>query len=105
MKKPEDFVVIKEKTPNGVKFTLKGRIYANNADILLSELDVTLKEGDYNIVLNMLWVEFLSSSGIRVILKGYKDAKKAGGSLRIEMPSENVKNVLGMVVLDELLIK
>ena len=45
MKKAEEFVVIKDKTPNGVKFTLKGRIYANNADNLMSELDTAIKVG------------------------------------------------------------
>ena len=57
-----------------------------------------------NITLNMNQVGFLSSMGIRVILGAYKKASKLGLILRIDNPSENVKNVLGMTALDELLL-
>ena len=32
------------------------------------------------------------------------DAKKAGGKLEIEMPSESVRNVLKITALDEMLV-
>jgi len=53
---------------------------------------------------NMSQVEYLSSVGIRVILKIYKQTMETGGKFNIERPSEIVKNVLGMVALKELVI-
>ena len=100
----EDFAIIKEKTREGLKFIIKGRANTASAEELRHYLEEALREEQINIVLNMLKVEYLSSAGIRVILKAYKDAKGAGGKLGIEMPSENVRNVLGMTALDEMLI-
>jgi anti-sigma B factor antagonist len=103
--KNEEFEITKEVTPKGIRFYIKGRVNSINADQLQGELETALKEHPVNIVLNMLYVIYLSSAGIRVILKTYKDAKEAGGTFGIEMASQNVKNVLGMAALDEMLIK
>ena len=100
----KELVVIKEIGPETVKFTVTGRIYTYNADLLEMHLKQALEEKQYNIVLNMSQVEYISSSGIRVLLKTYMDTKKAGGKLEIEMPSENVKNVLKITALDEMLV-
>ena len=103
--KEDDFAITKEEVPGGVKFILKGRLNSASADELQFKLDKAISEEQINIVINMSRVEYMSSAGIRVILKSYKDAKKAGGKLGIERPSENVKNVLGMTALDEMLIR
>ena len=87
------------------KYFVKGHINSISAPALQYEMDKALKSGQTNIVLNMTLVEFLSSAGIRVILKTYKDAEAAGGRLAIELPSENVINVLGMTALDQMLVK
>ena len=103
--KKDEFEIYEDGTGDGVKFTLKGRVNSIHADALQEKLHNALNKGQKNIVLNMHWVEFLYSSGIRVILKAYQDTINAGGSFGIEMPSNNVKNVLGMTALDEMLIK
>jgi len=84
--------------------TAKGRIDANSADMLLFKLENAFKNGQKAIVLNMSQVKYLSSVGIRVILKIYKQAKETGSSFKIERPSDIVKNVLGMVALNEMLV-
>ena len=99
-----EFEISEERTSEGIKFSIRGRINSINADKLQDKLKKTLEDGHNNIILNMLWVEFLNSAGIRVILKTFQDANRAGGKLGIEKPSQNVKNVLGMTALDEMLI-
>ena len=100
-----DSEITEEKTAEGIKFIIKGRVNSDNADELQGKLQKALNDGQINIVLDMFRVDFLSSAGIRVILKTYQDANDAGGKFGIEMPSRNVRNVLGMTALDELLIK
>ena len=102
--KNEEFNISTEEIREGARFTLKGRVNSSNAEELQQKLEEALNTGIKNIILNMLRVEYLSSAGIRVILKIYKDVKVAGGKFGIEMPSQNVKNVLGMTALDEMLI-
>ena len=101
----ENFVITQETTTSGIKFTIQGRLDSTNA----VELDQKLQSIKYNehtsIVLNMLRVEYLCSTGIRIILKNYKAIKAAGGTFGIEHPSEWVRNVLGLVALNEMLIE
>jgi len=85
-------------------FSVKGRIDSNSADVLLVKLETAVNEGQKTILLNMSQIEYLSSIGIRVILKVYKQAAEAGGAFSITRPSEIVKNVLGMVALQEMLV-
>ena len=87
------------------RLIIKGPVSSSNASILQHKLDETLKEGYKRIILNMREVSFLASGGIRVLLMYYKIANGRGSSFFIEDPSENVKNVLGMIALDEMLLK
>ena len=102
--KNDEFEIIPEKTKDGIKYFLRGRVNSYSADELQHKMNEAIKEGHKLIVLNMMKVEYISSAGIRVILKTYKDANEACSKFGIEMPSHNVKNVLGMTALDELLI-
>ncbi|MCL2801440.1 MAG: STAS domain-containing protein [Treponema sp.] len=100
-----DSLEITEKLEDNIlRVTAKGRIDANTSEILQFRLDKALKDGQKNIVLNMAQIEFLSSIGIRVILKTFKQAAADKGSFRIASPSEIVKNVLGMAALSEMLV-
>ena len=97
------FTATREKTPDGVRFIVKGWLDSSYADELQLKLEEALKDGQINIILNMSDVEYLCSNGIRVILKTYKDAKEASGKLRIEEPSESVRKILTLTALDKML--
>ena len=99
-----DFSMTKESTQDGVRFYLAGRVNIYNAPMIQNEIESALKAGETKIILNMCQVYFLSSAGIRVILMMHKKATEANGSFGIEQPSDNVRNVLGMTALDEMLV-
>ena len=101
----DELLVTKETQGSNVRFILRGRVNINNSPLLEFELAEALKNKEIYIVLNMSQVYFLSSAGIRVILKMHKKALESKGSFGIEDPSENVRNVIGMTALDELLVK
>ncbi|MDR0516742.1 MAG: STAS domain-containing protein [Fibromonadaceae bacterium] len=102
--KKDEFEITENTENNTAVFILKGRLNVGSADWLQFKLEEALKDGQKNILLNMSQVEFLSSSGIRVILKIYKQLTEKGGKFGIERPSECVKNVLGMAALKEMLV-
>ena len=101
----EDFSINQKESSEGIKFIIKGHLDYARSEELQVQLEETLKMGNNRIILNMHLVDYLCSTGIRVILKTFKDTKNSGGSFGIEMPSERVRNVLGLVALDEMLIK
>ena len=103
--KSKTLLITKELIPEGIKLMIKGRINSDSADEFQDELKQAMDNGYKNIIVNMIWVDFLSSAGIRVILKTYKELSAAGGRFGIEKPSQTVKNILGMTALDEMLIK
>ena len=86
------------------RFFAKGRIDSNSASILLEALEKALDEGQKAIVLNMSDVEYISSIGIRVILKIFKQMAETEGKFNIEKPSSIVKNILGMLALKDILL-
>jgi anti-sigma B factor antagonist len=101
----EENLEITQNIQDGVcKISVKGRIDSNTSDSLLTKLEAAIEEGNKNIILNMYNVKYLSSVGIRIILKTYKSLSEEGGSFKIERPSDTVKNVLGMVALQEMLV-
>jgi len=106
MMKKENFIMTKErdKAQGITKFTVTGRVNSKSSSVLKFRLEDSIKCGETDIVLNMKNVDFLSSDGIRTILNTYKEAEKSGGKFRIEEPSQTVRNVLGMVALNDLLI-
>ena len=101
----DSFVTMQEETDTGIRFIARGHINTINATALQYDLEEAISKGEKNIVLNMTQVDFLSSSGIRVVLKAYKTLEKSGGRFRIERPSENVRNVLGITALEGMLMK
>jgi anti-anti-sigma factor len=102
--KNENLQVTQEIKDGVCRFFAKGRVDSNNADELEEKIINLINEGFKTIVLNMSQVEYLSSIGIRVVLKIYKITKEQGGTFNIEKPSDIVRNVLGMVALEEMLV-
>ena len=104
----EDLVITIKKGKDETKITriiIEGRINTSNASAFEHKLKNVIDDGTTNILVNMSRVQYLSSSGIRVILKTYKQLEEINGKFNIEFPSESVKNVLGLAALDKMLIK
>ena len=100
----QELTVSKTVTDNGVEFQVEGRINTTNAGILEQALENAIQDGHINIVLNMRMVTFLTSVGIRLILKTHKKCTEAGGKFQIQDPSRSVKNVLRLSALHQIFV-
>jgi anti-anti-sigma factor len=81
---------------------IAGRLNAQWADSLERELADAVRRGARQIYLEMSGITFLSSAGIRILLKYRKELASLQGSLLILSPSEPVARVLelsGLLVL------
>ena len=81
-------------------FEVVGRIDSNNANELGTELDSKVDDGKTNLVLDLSGVEYMSSAGLREMVRVLKRVKRSGGDLRIASPSDRVKEVLELAGLD-----
>jgi anti-sigma B factor antagonist len=83
-------------------FEVIGRIDSTNAAELGGALDRSVDEGRNNLVLDLGGVEYMSSAGLREMVRILKRVKRGGGDLRIANPSDRVKEVLELAGLDSI---
>ena len=89
-----------------LELQLKGRLDANWADHVGNAIESAIRAGQHHIDLDLAQVDYLSSAGIRVLLKYFKQLKTAHGALRVVRATEAILSVLqlsgiaGMLVAD-----
>jgi anti-anti-sigma factor len=87
----------------GLELVVSGRLDAYWSDHLSKALDEAVRGGTHHLRIDMAAVPYMSSVGIRVLLRFYKEAQRLGGSFAILRPSEAVRRVLELAGLDSLL--
>ncbi|HRY31564.1 MAG TPA: STAS domain-containing protein [Bacteroidales bacterium] len=100
----ETLTIQKEILSDGICLHITGRIDAYWSQHLDESLDEVLRAGHRNIGLDLLNVNFLSSPGIRILLRYYKLLKQTGGKFYIGKVSVNLANTLKMTGLDSLIM-
>lgn len=74
-----------------------GRVDSETAPELDSALANLLSSNRNKIVLDLQAVEYLSSAGLRALVKALKDAQDSGGDLRLASVSEPIEVILRTV--------
>jgi anti-sigma B factor antagonist len=82
---------------------VKGRVDSETAPELDDALTKLLQGNLNQIVLNLQEVDYMSSAGLRAVVKAYQAAKKAGGDLRLASVSEPVEVILRTVGMMQML--
>src|SRR6266404_449233 len=77
-----------------LELQLKGRLDANWADRVGSAIETAIRAGQHQIDLDLAQVDYISSAGIRVLVKYFKQLKTARGALRVVRTTEAVLSVL-----------
>ena len=76
---------------------VKGRIDSETAPDFDTALLKLLNDNRNKIVLNLQAVEFLSSAGLRAMVKALKGAQKSGGDVHLASVSEPIEVILRTV--------
>jgi anti-anti-sigma factor len=84
--------------------TLEGRIDGYWADHLDAALAQAVAEGHHRIVVDCAQVVFLSSAGIGILVKHYKELAAISGAFHIVSPSPTVATLLRVSKLTDLLV-
>ncbi|MEW6568274.1 MAG: STAS domain-containing protein [Chloroflexota bacterium] len=82
--------------------TIRGRVDSATSGELENALRSLLERGQYNLVLDLDQVEFLSSSGLRVLVSALKSVRSAGGELCLARPAEQAADAIAIAGLDAL---
>ncbi len=78
---------------------MRGRLDATNAREADAQLDEIVRAGEHQIRANMAEVDYLSSAGIRVLVRQRQSLGKLGGAFCIVSPSIQVRTVLELTGL------
>ena len=94
-----------QRKADALEVTLSGRLDAAWSEHVASAFEGFLRQGAHQVTLNLSGVSYISSAGIRVLVRLYRQLTSIHGSLRIAAPSEDVRSVLMLSGLDGLLEK
>ena len=95
--------ITKQSAGQFTELIIKGRLDGYWADHLTSALEEVIRGGADHVRLNLAGVSYISSMGIRVLLKFYQQLNGINGALLVSNPSEPVKRVLEMMRLEQLI--
>lgn len=83
--------------------TLDGRIDTTNAEELQTQLDAEITAEDQALILDFEHVSYISSSGLRVVLRMAKKFNEPGKRFAVCSLSESVRAILTMSGFDQLI--
>src|ERR1044071_7770186 len=87
-----------------LELKLRGRLDAYWADHVGKAIDDAIRAGSHRIELNLARVDYLSSAGLRLLLKYYKQLQAVQGSLSITRPSAGASTILKLAGFAEMMI-
>ncbi|HBA85650.1 MAG TPA: hypothetical protein DCZ95_16335 [Verrucomicrobia bacterium] len=93
-----------DKRDGVLELHLEGRLDAAQAGRVEAELEEAIRNGAQQVRVDLSKVIFVSSAGIRVLLKTYQLLKKLGGTFGVTQPSEQVRTVLALSGLLDMLV-
>ena len=82
---------------------VKGRVDSETAPELDDALTKLLQDNRNQIVLNLEGVDYISSAGLRAVVKAFQAAKKSGGDVRLASVSPPVEVILRTVGMMQML--
>lgn len=95
--------ITKARNNQNIIFTLNGRLDTMTAPQFEEEIKNTSFEDTETVTVNMRDLEYVSSSGLRVIMTLYKKLKSQNGSLKLVNVNSNIMELFSMTGLDEYL--
>jgi anti-anti-sigma factor len=81
--------------------TIAGRVDSATAPTMDAELEKTVS-GNKKVVLDLKDVEYMSSAGVRAIVKALRQAHKNRGGLKLARPSDPIVEILHTIGMMEI---
>ena len=96
--------IVTQQFDDALEVKVRGRLDNYWTEHLRSNLDEFIRGGAHVLRLNLSGVSYLSSAGVGLLVLIYRQLKEIGGSMVIESPSNQVKQILDMCALTPILL-
>ena len=94
----------KQRIGDFLELEIQRRLDGYWADHLAQSFDDAIREGARNLKVNLSDVSYLSSAGIRVLVRAHKQLSAIQGSFSVSAPSEAARSILELTGLMDLLV-
>ena len=82
---------------------LKGKLTGGpEAESFRDLFKILVQQGKKHVIVNLRDVDWMSSTGIGILIRGYKTLREAGGDLVIVRLGENTRQVFTILRLDQI---
>jgi anti-sigma B factor antagonist len=88
--------IIERQTETIDIFALKGRLDASSSQEAEQRINAVITSGSSKILINLCDLDYISSSGLRVLLAAFKRLKKEGGALKLACLKPHIMDVFTM---------
>lgn len=82
-----------------VVFVKEERLDANNSEELKSELNRLFESGSKDLIVDLMAVRFIDSSGLGVLVSGFKNASTRQGTIKLSGLQTQVKSMFELTRL------
>lgn len=83
-----------EKTNGVLALRVRGKIHTQNSEELLKKLDSLIDQGERHLLLDFSDVDYINSSGLRVLMTVAKQLNDLGGKMVLAAVTELIQQVL-----------
>lgn len=95
--------IFEKKQDGTMVLAIKGRVDSNTSPVFEQKILELIRSGEARFVLNFEELDYISSAGLRVLLKAVKDLKKSNGALHLCCVKDYIKEVFVMSGFDAFL--
>ena len=95
--------ILRQQHEGFLELVFEGRLDAYWAQHLAASVAEVMREGTHHLRLNLSRTSYISSAGIGALVKMYKEFAAIHGSFAVTEPSRQVKHILDMVGLAQML--
>ncbi len=85
--------ILEQKLDNGYEFKVIGRLDASTSNDFEEKVIAAIENGETEIIVNFSELDYISSSGLRVLLVGAKKLKALSGSVTLSGLKKHIKEV------------
>jgi anti-sigma B factor antagonist len=86
--------IVEDKQGKVVIFSLEGRLDSNTSPSVEKKILDSISEGASDVVLNFSLLDYISSAGIRVLVRCHKELEKKDGHISLAAVPKPIENVL-----------
>lgn len=86
--------ILEEKKESAVVFTIEGRLDTSSSPEVEKKILDAINDGTNEVILDFSKLEYISSSGIRILIKCHKALQKQDGHLSLASVPKPIENIL-----------